>query len=877
MFTAPVKPRLIGLDVLRFVAIMLVLGAHLEPPPEPWQLGWRSILVIWQCHDARSILWTWQRGGWIGVDLFFVLSGFLISGLLFTEYKSRGTLSVGRFYLRRGWKIYPPFFVLIAATLISNLICGTPAVEFRQLLSELLFLQSYLPGLWGHTWSLAVEEHFYLLLPLALVLMRRLKRNSPTPFQPVLPLAACIAVSALVLRLVNWHNHPNFSNITHLFPSHLRFDSLFFGVAISYVYHFHTRWFVETLTPWRRWLIVGGALLLAPTFIWPLRTTPFIFTAGYTLCYFGSGLLLVGTLLCDVTRNGPIIGARGGDHGPMVGEECAPTSVKNGLLAGASGFDGFLARAAGFMATLGAYSYSIYLWHLAVRLYGVQLIERACGVTPGLSVRAASYVIGSLLLGVLMAKIVELPALRLRNRWFPSLTSGPIEDQPIPLAGTSPSRPPVHGRVRNVPPWIEVVGLLLLVGLPLLFTAGALLMPGSPDRLACGDDGNIELFTWHALHDVQLSSIRTHGNLAEHLGPMYFYLLAPLYGLFGGKYQGLQLGAIAINLLAIGGVLGVARHCGGRTAMLWAALLAVCYARFMSIPWLASVWLPWVVVLPFLATLFLLAAVISGRVYCLPAAVFAASFIVQTQLGYTLVLAAAMLLTLLALVPRLRSWLALERLLPGRTAKAMLIAAAVLAIVWTPPAIKQILGMPGRISETIGYFAAQGADARLGGGGKDARLHAGGVSRFAGGYRSEVPADGRGFRRTGRASRGRPAAGAVAGGPLAVFLSARPATAPRLRRGALPAGHLRDSVLPVLHPPACRRHRVPPRILDDGPGPAGPLRHRQHAAQRTHHADGYVAEYIDTGRHWTDQLGQRVRCRLRLAHRARQGVRPVHA
>ena len=67
----------------------------------------------------------------------------------------------------------------------------------------------------------------------------------------------------------------------------------------------------------------------------------------------------------------------------------------------------------------------------------------------------------------------------------------------------------------------------------------------SPDRLACGDDGNIELFTWHALHDVQLGSIRTHGNLAEHLGPMYFYLLAPLYGLFGCKFVGLQLGAIA--------------------------------------------------------------------------------------------------------------------------------------------------------------------------------------------------------------------------------------------------------------------------------------------------------------------------------------------
>ena len=256
--------------------------------------------------------------------------------------------------------------------------------------------------------------------------------------------------------------------------------------------------------------------------------------------------------------------------------------------------------------------------------------------------------------------------------------------------------------------WAECLGLVLLVGLPLIFSAGAIEWPGSPDRLACGDDGNIELFTWYVLHDVQLSSIRTHGNSAEHLGPIYFYLLAPLYGLFGCSHAGLQLGAILINLLAIGGLLGVARHCGGRAAMLWAGLLVACYERFVTIPWLTSVWLPWVVILPFLATVFLCAAVISGRVYCLPAAVLAASFIVQTQLGYTLVLAVVLLVSLLSLVPRLRSWLALGPRLSGSLPKAMSIAAVLLAIVWTPPAFKQILRMPGRISETVRYFAQQG-------------------------------------------------------------------------------------------------------------------------------------------------------------------------
>ena len=142
--------------------------------------------------------------------------------------------------------------------------------------------------------------------------------------------------------------------------------------------------------------------------------------------------------------------------------------------------------------------------------------------------------------------------------------------------------------------------------------------------------------------------------------------------------------------------------------MLWAALLAACYVRFMSVPWLTDVWLPWVVILPFLATVFLCAGVISGRVYCLPAAAFVASFIVQTQMGYTVALAAVMLLSLLSLAPRLRSWLGLARPLSGSLPKAMLITAVILAIVWTPTAIKQIMGMPGRVSETVRYFASQG-------------------------------------------------------------------------------------------------------------------------------------------------------------------------
>ena len=64
----------------------------------------------------------WTKIGWAGVDLFFVLSGFLISGLLFTEWKTHHTIRLSRFYIRRGLKLYPGLYVLLAATAVIEAI-----------------------------------------------------------------------------------------------------------------------------------------------------------------------------------------------------------------------------------------------------------------------------------------------------------------------------------------------------------------------------------------------------------------------------------------------------------------------------------------------------------------------------------------------------------------------------------------------------------------------------------------------------------------------------------------------------------------------------------------------------------------------------------
>jgi peptidoglycan/LPS O-acetylase OafA/YrhL len=367
------KPRLAGLDLLRLLAIVLVLGRHMPSIPESWPAG------------AQQLLRIWNRGGWVGVDLFFVLSGFLVSGLLFTEFKSRHRLGVGRFFLRRGWKIYPPFFVLILATVLMRLREGMP-VPPVSLAAELFFLQSYMTGLWSHTWSLAVEEHFYLLLPLTLTVMLRWNKNSLTPLQPILPLAAVVAVLALAARMLNWYLRPSYGNLTHLYASHLRLDSLFLGVAVSYAYHFHSSQFEGLFSRHRRSLLLAGALLLTPAFAFTLERTPFIYTIGLTIFAAGSGMMLVGILLSEIP-------------------------------------DGHVTRA---LATVGSYSYSIYLWHMFVVVWGLPLIEGAIDAELAPGTRLATYLAVSFVLGMAMARVVELPALRVRDRWFPSRSPGAV-------------------------------------------------------------------------------------------------------------------------------------------------------------------------------------------------------------------------------------------------------------------------------------------------------------------------------------------------------------------------------------------------------------------------------------------------------------------
>ena len=349
----PPAQRLAPLDVLRAVAVLLVLGRHLPEMPADCAPSW-----------VKAALDTWTRGGWIGVDLFFVLSGFLISGLLFREHARFGTIRYGHFLARRAFKIYPAFYVMFAVTLLWSGTHGRALPTAPVLLSEALFVQNYGPALFPHTWSLAVEEHFYLLLPLTLLALRRPFARLPAVFFAVAVLA--LAGRAITAGLGDFHYK------THLFPTHLRIDSLLFGVLLSWLHHFHG----EALSAWvkkSRWLLAALVAVAAlPPFILELGKADYLHVTGLTALYIGAGAALL--LALDLRPRVPLL------------------------------------------AALGAYSYSIYLWHIPVRFFGLGWLPR--DASPLLA--AAVFLVESIAVGILAAKLIETPFLKLRDRLFPT-------------------------------------------------------------------------------------------------------------------------------------------------------------------------------------------------------------------------------------------------------------------------------------------------------------------------------------------------------------------------------------------------------------------------------------------------------------------------
>lgn len=138
-----------ALDGLRAIAIALVILFHAKVP--------------------------FFQGGFLGVDIFFVLSGYLITSLLLNEEDQTGQIHIGKFYIRRFFRLSPALLTMLIFYLaISSFLWPTTDNHITQAIVAATYLSDYGVAFWGvpneigHTWSLAVEEHFYLLWPLLL-------------------------------------------------------------------------------------------------------------------------------------------------------------------------------------------------------------------------------------------------------------------------------------------------------------------------------------------------------------------------------------------------------------------------------------------------------------------------------------------------------------------------------------------------------------------------------------------------------------------------------------------------------------------------------------------------------------------------------------
>ncbi len=187
---------------------------------------------------------TWAPGGFLGVDVFFVLSGFLITGLLVGEYDRTGTLGLARFWARRARRLLPALLamlLLVAAYAVWLAPSGSLGQIRRDALSTLFYVanwnqvssgQSYFAALQGsspllHTWSLAIEEQFYLLWPLIVFAVMRLGRSRSV----LLVLSGAGAVASAVAMAVLYQNGLGVNRV--YYGTDTRAQDLLIGAALA--------------------------------------------------------------------------------------------------------------------------------------------------------------------------------------------------------------------------------------------------------------------------------------------------------------------------------------------------------------------------------------------------------------------------------------------------------------------------------------------------------------------------------------------------------------------------------------------------------------------------------------------------------------------
>lgn len=355
-----------GLDVLRAVAVV-------------WTMLFHSFLV-----GGLGERWEWlQRYGWMGVDLFFVLSGFLIGSQVLAPLARGERFSFGDFYLRRAFRILPAFWAVLLLYLLWPGFREAPGMEPWWKFVGFFVNVSIDYGrnaTFSHAWSLCVEEHFYLLFPLLALGFARLRSGvALAVFCTALVLGGIVLRSAIWLHFDALSPGYNWFVEEIYYPTWNRLDGLLAGVLLAV-------WKTYRPDAWARAaaranpLFIGGLATMALSF-WLFRERAGLLgnSIGWPVLSLGLALLVFA----------------GAQPGSWIGRRALPGA-----------------------AWLAAVSYSLYLVHKPVyRLVETHLAEVLGRIDNGYAAFAI-YGLASLVAGAVLHYAVERPGLRLRGGWL---------------------------------------------------------------------------------------------------------------------------------------------------------------------------------------------------------------------------------------------------------------------------------------------------------------------------------------------------------------------------------------------------------------------------------------------------------------------------
>lgn len=596
-------------------------------------------------------------GGFVGVDLFFVLSGLLITRLLLAELDGTDRISFARFMDRRLRRLYPALTATVAAVVV--LLIGTDGVgpaadqltgpELAQAAGATLLYLSNLVQAWGwpfpaelsHTWSLAIEAQFYLLWPLVLLAFRALR----------VPRVAQVGVLVVTMVGVALHRAALWTDQAHYLPLYLRTDTRIDVVLAGCVLGMLVHWGWWRSAVWLRLpALAGVAVLLAASLL---------SETGDVRMYRNLGLSAVAVAAFVVVASALL-----DPEGPV------------GRLAGWRP-----------LALLGDRSYSLYLWHVPVFL----TVARHIGDQP-VALRVAS---GLVVTAVLTEGSYRLVESRFRR------------------GGAQSERPTLTDRVGV---WVGrhrrgvLVGAVLVGAAPLVLAVVAL---GRVAWYPIGDLAQAMLRQLSFWSDPPLvgpaGRIGTFARQGNHPGPAMFWLTWPVWWLLGRSSWAYQASVAALVVGAYATAVVVGRRVHGWLVGLALAVVGAVLMRSYGAVALTQPWNPYVPLLPFLVFVVACWAVACRRWPYLPLAVASGSFCVQCHVGYGPAAAVGLVgAVVLALVPG--RWLRETGRVqvPARQVAGWVGASVVLGVVsWIPPVLDQIRHEPGNLSILLQTYRDQ--------------------------------------------------------------------------------------------------------------------------------------------------------------------------